>query len=249
MDLEANPRMQNPPAYRSTAEGDNAWVFSALREIARGIVALFPGFCEVVIHDLTDLEHSVVHIEGNITDRAVGSPMTDAGLRALRDGNVEQLLGYVTRTPGGKVLRCAAPFLKDDRGQYYAAMCINLDVSLLAALQSALRTVIPSAREEISEAFSSDAGDSLARMLQETAAVIGEPVSAMSRADRLRLVENLDREGAFQFRNAVPMIADFLGASRSTIYNYIKEVTTLSGRSQVDTTQSEANDHDLHAKN
>lgn len=224
MDFEFKPRAQNSPARQGTAKDAKALVFSALREIAKGIVTLFPGFCEVVIHDLTDLEHSVVHIEGNVTNRAVGSPMTDAGLRSLRDGNVERLLGYITRTPDGKVLRCAAPFFKDDEGRYYAAMCINLDVSLLAAVESALSAVIPPSDEnEIGEVFSSDVEDLLAYMLQETATAIGKPVSMMSTADRLRLVENLAREGAFQFRNAVPTIADFLSVSRSTIYNYIKE--------------------------
>lgn len=248
MNSETKPQPPNLPTSQVMTTSNKALIFSALREIARGIVVLFPpGFCEVVIHDLTDLEHSVVYIEGDVTNRTLGSPMTNAGVKALRDDNLEQLLGYVTRTPDGKTLRCSAPFLKDDEGKYYASMCINVDVSLLSTFQSALSAIIPPCENEVSEAFSTDIEDLLARMLQKATTAIGKPVNAMSRVDRLRVVENLEREGAFRFRNAVPMIANFLGVSRSTIYNYLKEVTRLS--ESLGLAQPEANGAGLGVEN
>lgn len=68
----------------------------------------------------------------------------------------------------------------------------------------------------------------LDRALDELLAVaeaeIGRPLPEMSRADRQRLVRFLDERGAFMLRKAVEQVADALGVSRFTVYNYLDSV-------------------------
>jgi len=198
-------------------------VFSALKEVAQSIAALFPGMCEIVVHDLIDMDHSAVFIAGNVTGRKIGSPMTDAGVKALRDGHLEKLQGYVTHTKDGRILRCSAPFIKDSQGNYFAAMAINVDVSVLAAFQNLVSGIFPLVEQPVDESFSNDLDEVITQKVTLAAAKLGTPVRGMDKQEKLKLVSILDQEGVFNWRNAVPKVAELLGVTRSTIYNYIKE--------------------------
>ena len=52
-------------------------------------------------------------------------------------------------------------------------------------------------------------------------AQLGAPLVDMSREDKQRAVRLLDDRGAFQLRKAVEEVADALGVSRFTVYNYL----------------------------
>ena len=56
-----------------------------LKRMARGIVGVFGKRCEVVIHDFNDITRSVVHIEGNVTNRSVGAPVTSGSSESERE--------------------------------------------------------------------------------------------------------------------------------------------------------------------
>jgi len=46
-------------------------------------------------------------------------------------------------------------------------------------------------------------------------------IAALSREDKQRAVRLLDERGAFQLRRSVELVADALGVSRFTVYNYL----------------------------
>jgi predicted transcriptional regulator YheO len=50
---------------------------------------------------------------------------------------------------------------------------------------------------------------------------LGARLAALSREDKQRAVRLLDERGAFQLRKAVEDVADALGVSRFTVYNYL----------------------------
>ena len=45
-----------------------------LKRLAKGIESVFGERCEVVIHDFSDITQSLVHMEGNVTNRTIGAP-------------------------------------------------------------------------------------------------------------------------------------------------------------------------------
>ncbi len=198
-------------------------VFSVLEDVARAIYSLFPGMCEVVIHDLTDLDSSTIHIVGDVTGRTIGSPMTDAGVRALQEGNLDQLLGYLTKTKDGRVLRCAAPFFKNKDGDYFAAMAINVDVTAFASVQRVVGGFLPSIDAQIEESFSTSLDELIVAKVKTAGSQIGKPLETMNRHDKMRLVNLLEQDGVFKWRNAVPAVAEILGVTRTTVYNYLKQ--------------------------
>lgn len=59
------------------------------------------------------------------------------------------------------------------------------------------------------------------RLVEGVVAEIGADFTALSREDKQRVVRMLDERGAFTMRRAVDQVADALGVSRITIYNYL----------------------------
>jgi predicted transcriptional regulator YheO len=89
--------------------------------------------CEIVIHDLSDPEKSVVAIEnGQLTGRNVGDSLDELGVQLLRQPPGKDLINYRTATRSGKVLCSSSVFLRDETGEIFGAFCINYDISMVA---------------------------------------------------------------------------------------------------------------------
>lgn len=63
--------------------------------------------------------------------------------------------------------------------------------------------------------------DALGHLIAQAESHIGRPLAEMTRADKQRLVGYLDERGAFALRKAVERVAEILGVSRFTVYNYL----------------------------
>jgi hypothetical protein len=61
----------------------------------------------------------------------------------------------------------------------------------------------------------------LDRLITGVERELGAPLAALSREDKQRAVRLLDERGAFTLRKAVEDVADALGVSRFTVYNYL----------------------------
>lgn len=118
---------------RQQLEKDGSQVFeigsrtSSLASVCEGIVALWGPRCEAILHDFSDLEHSVVHVSGNITGRAIGAPLTDLGLQVLTSASHDQdVLVYHAKAPNGALLKSVSILIRErPRGRIMGALCIN----------------------------------------------------------------------------------------------------------------------------
>ena len=102
-----------------------------LQRIADIVVATFGKFCEVAIHDFSDLKHSLVYISGDVTRRKPGAPITDLVLREWRRAGekVHDLANYKTITRNGRILKSSTIFLRNKHGKIIGAFCINFDMT------------------------------------------------------------------------------------------------------------------------
>jgi len=64
----------------------------------------------------------------------------------------------------------------------------------------------------------------LDRLIDGVEAELGGPLPTLSREDKQRAVRLLDERGAFILRRAVEDVADAMGVSRITIYNYLNAI-------------------------
>jgi hypothetical protein len=64
----------------------------------------------------------------------------------------------------------------------------------------------------------------LDRLIDTVEAELGGPLPTLSREDKQRAVRLLDERGAFILRRAVEDVADAMGVSRITVYNYLNAI-------------------------
>ncbi|MEV8437644.1 aminotransferase class V-fold PLP-dependent enzyme [Actinosynnema sp. NPDC051121] len=176
--------------------------------------ALGPG-TEVVLHDLGALPDSIIAIAGDLTGRKVGGPMTDLLLGLVRRGTTQDLAGYETYAPDGRVIHSSTVFLRDAEGVAVGCLCVNSDPGPNRRPDGAVSAV---------EAFPGDV-DTLQRLLVERAVTaVGVPVELMKKSHKSQVVRVLDEAGLFLIRDSVDYLAGVLGVTRYTIYNYLNEI-------------------------
>jgi HTH domain len=64
----------------------------------------------------------------------------------------------------------------------------------------------------------------LDRLIDAVEAELGGRLPTLNREDKQRAVRMLDQRGAFTLRRAVEDVADALGVSRITVYNYLNAI-------------------------
>lgn len=199
--------------------------FDLLKDVGLAITSLLGRCCEVVIHDTSDLEHSIIWVQGDVTGRRVGGMISDLGLEMLHRGELHPLFNYTTYTESGKTLRSASIWLRDQSGEIFGGFCINLDVTPILALREFSRDLAPDdARTDLSEAHPSDLGDMIDTMIAECEYRTGKPAGEMNKEQRVEVVRFLEARGAFRVRNSAVVVANRLGVTRKTIYNYLSEI-------------------------
>jgi len=74
------------------------------------------------------------------------------------------------------------------------------------------------------EIFADDINDVMEKMLSNAIKDVEKPIPYMEKNDKIKVIEYLDKKGAFMIKGAVDHTAEKLNVSRYTIYNYLKEV-------------------------
>ena len=203
-----------------------------LKPLTRAIVALFGPNCEALIHDLADLEHSIVWIEGSLTQRKIGGPITDVGLAQMRQKPLEEAFNYVSNTADGRVIKSTSVLFRGETGEPMLSLCINLDVTALRNAEHILHGITQySGEDSLSERFSDDINEVLESIIFECEREIGKSTAAMNKEEKVILVQKIDERGAFQIKKAIPLVARRLGVTRYTVYNYLNEARDLSDHS------------------
>jgi len=220
-----------PGSRRPGGAAERERLFDTLGRVAAMIQQLLGASCEVVLHDFADLEHSIVCIEGNVSGRSLGGAATDLLLSKVRDGGTDgDLHNYTTSLPGGRLTKSGSVFLRDESGKAYGAFCVNLEISQLIRFRKLLDGLISSADgDDVSEMLSDDIHETLQELVAEALYDLGEDVPLMSRESKVALVARLEQKGAFQVKRSMPIVADLLGLSRATLYNYLREARAGDG--------------------
>lgn len=199
----------------------------SLIPIADGINATVGPYSEIVIHDITQPDQSVVYIAGNVTNRQIGAPLTDLVLESYskHGDRCEDMLSYGTTTREGKTLRSSTIFVRDDNGIIVGCMCLNVDLSPMVAWKYFLETSLDTkAAGMVKETFATDVSEALNAIIKSVVEMYACPPGSLPREERLSVIEQLDAKGVFMVKGAIDQIANELGVSRYSIYNYLDEV-------------------------
>jgi len=94
-----------------------------------------PFACEVVLHDLSHPQHSVVYVAGDVTGRKVEQSFDHLVSEVLNSKNFKD--DYVANyffTKDEKLVKSSTAFIRDEHGEIIGAICVNVDASVAKSL-------------------------------------------------------------------------------------------------------------------
>lgn len=131
---------------------------------------------------------------------------------------------YINRTKEGRILRSSSKYFLDEQGNAVGSLCINYDITALVAGQSAMMKLTSLDKEEATrEVLTSNIDELLEILMMEAVESTGHTLDTLDKEDKVAVVRYLDNKGAFLIKKSAERVADFLGISRFTVYNYLNE--------------------------
>jgi predicted transcriptional regulator YheO len=204
--------------------------------VAEGLAEMLGPDCEVVLHDLSQMPHSIVAIEnGHVTGRRPGDAPTDQMLRSLRNSDDTPDVRLYVTSNDGKVLKSLAVTLRDDEGRPIGVLGVNLDVSDIVHAQRTLAAFATVAGPGSGDApvtkelFDGDIRDVLAGMIAATLTDMRKTPATMTRDEKMEVVARLEERGAFLVKRSAEQVAEALDLSRFTVFSYLKEIRRQTG--------------------
>ena len=208
---------------------------------------------EVVLHDLTDANHSIIAIEnGHISGRKVGAQLTNMALSVLRDKSYEEKDYRVNDygiSSSGKALRSNTLFIKHDQ-KLIGMLCINFDDSRYKSMAENImalahpqdfrehilqQLIEPSPENEPERASSPHNVDTAEKYGHSSDAValeaikkeldrLGVSPDRLTAKERMQVIAELEKQGIFYLKGIVKDVAIGLQCSQASVYRYMSQL-------------------------
>lgn len=194
--------------------------------LSKAIAAQFGKDCEVVVYDLKSCpaEHSIVAIEnGHVSGRRCGDGPSRLVLDALetKNGRAKDRLAFLTKGRNGKILKSSNVYLRDENGEIIGMLAINYDISLMVAMQHALKDLTKEGPDEIRQSEMTSVTALLDELIDQSIQLVGKPIALMNKSDKVRAIRYLKDSGAFLITKSGPKVCETFGISKYTLYSYI----------------------------
>ena len=206
-------------------------IFRSYFPIMKAIAGHFGHQCEVVIHDFTDFNRSIVAMAGNVTGRDLYAPLTQFIRKTLREKgeDVEDQIGYIAYFQG-KPFRCSTIFIREE-GKLVGCLSINYSVQEFFALKAITeqltmsRSVLQLKAEAKREYFARNVEDFVEHTFASVIQKKGfKDLSQLTKDERLEMIRELDATGIFSVKGTVEKLAGQMNVSKFTVYSYLEEI-------------------------
>ena len=193
-----------------------------LKQIAQGLGETFGPFCEVVVHDLQTPDHAIYAIHNNLSGRKVGDPATELGLARIADPAYPQVIAnYANHFPDGRQAKSTSIGIRNIEGQYVAALCMNVDLTLFQGVQTAMAQ-FTRVDCSVDESLEVDSAQSIRKRIDEFAGRSASTPRSLKADERRVLLRELKASGVLEMRKSMEVVAQHLGVSRAAAYSYLK---------------------------
>ena len=213
-------------------------ILNALRPLTELLSTVVGPNVEVVLHDLTKPEASIVAIaNGYISRRSVGDsilsgPRQDKGFASAklkltaRGQPFHSIIDdYNTVTAAGQHLHSTTALYRDSEGEPFAALCINVDLTIVEMTHAWLGRMLNPKREQQTPRQPNESPQVdvlIEEIISDAVAKFGKPVPLMNKEEKIHAVEVMLERGLFMVRGGVERAATALHVTRFTVYNYLE---------------------------
>jgi len=209
--------------------------------LTKFIASVLGPRCEVVLHDLEDVDHSIVAIEnGHISGRKIGDGLMDFALdrtfsqEALAEPFVSNLDG--SRTRDGRLLLFSTYYIRNEENELIGFLGVNHDITEIVQFKSYLDSELSRAFWLESEHLTDSGLDAnkvrsahdradyaLCNAIRELH-LDEKSISSFTKNDRVRIISFLNQGNLFELKGMVRIIAQRLEVSEPTVYRLLREV-------------------------
>jgi len=183
--------------------------------IADMIAATFGRHCEVVIHDLSIPQNSVIYaVNNHVTGRQVGQSFDHLIKQVLlsKQFKGDMTANYKTVTEDGRAVKSSTALIRDASGEVIGALCVNYDLSAMGPMKDFLNDFLPV--DNVVEIVD----DLIEKIISQT------DIATLKKKEKIRLIEFMESKGIFLIKGAMDKVADRLGISKVTVYSYLDEI-------------------------
>ncbi|MFX3633978.1 MAG: transcriptional regulator [Candidatus Pristimantibacillus sp.] len=209
--------------------------------MASFIAAIIGPKCEVVVHDISDPERSIIFIEnGHISGRKVGDASTDLVLKILKaEAYREQqfIANYKASSSQGQTFRSSTYFIKDSSSELAGLMCLNIDITHVEVAAEWINNILqggslippatlesPLEEKPTSEYLQGNVDDLLRHVITTVLGKVNIPPDRLSSHEKIDLVRELNEQGVFLLKGGVSQVAAALSISEPTMYRYLQKL-------------------------
>ena len=194
---------------------------------------------EVLLHDLTNLEHSIVKIRnGHISGRKEGDPCTDFALRIVQKPpeNKQYRTNYKSFHKNGAPMKSGTFFIRNANHEIIGLLCINIESTQYVQMKALLDSFFGVGPLDTQETPENGNGETLGKSIVETMDAIiaktvadfGGQTAVLSPERKEQIIHRLNDEGVFQLKGAVSKAAAALNMSEPSVYRYLNNLKKIS---------------------
>ncbi|MDR4887770.1 PAS domain-containing protein [Fredinandcohnia sp. QZ13] len=201
--------------------------------VAEVIAKTFGHDCEVVLHDLTVPQSSVVYtVNNHVTGRQVGQSFNHLITDVLLSQNFtnDYSANYYFHTDDGRLIKSSTLLIRNPDKKVIGALCINIDTTRITENINWLSSFIPQNPDlPLNPNYQQDRTNETEH-IQEIAhdlidKIIGtKPVEKLRRDEKVEMVRFMEQKGIFLIRGTIDRVAEKLNISKVTVYSYIEEI-------------------------
>ena len=193
------------------------------------IAEMFSPYLEVIVHDLTNPNQSIIAIFNNhITGRKIGDGTSDIGYKKLSNKLPDKIVNYSNKSPSGVDLKSSSLTIRNDDNEIIGSMGFNFDLSTFVNIKEFIDLFSKSVEMEelpkIEEFFMWNIKTEIQQAINKYFTMNKLQGKVLKREDKLKVISYMKDKGYFSKKGAKTTISESLAISRPTLYKYLKEI-------------------------
>lgn len=204
------------------------FIFDLHCQLAEAVAKLVGSHCEVVVHSLEDVNHSILKIVNNhVSGRPVGGPLTNLCFDLIKDSEktgIDVIGPYYSLSTAGKTIRSLTTIIRGEHNRPIGLLCFNMDLSV--PFDSLMREYLGDEKLKpfaVTEIYPRSLEELIHYMLEEAVNAANELKGASAAEKNTTAIQIMAKKGVFRFKGAIDIVSQELGVSRTTVYNYLRE--------------------------
>lgn len=192
---------------------------------------------EVLLHDISQPDSSILEVAGNLSRRKKGGPLTNMALKQIIDKKYltqEAEINYQSYTIDRKMCRSSSFYIKNDDNELIGLLCINVLVSDLIDMKQKLDkmiNIVPDSLATVEESTTKN-DEQLGQNLDELMTSLIDSVITkyedklpfLNIDERESIISELNDKGVFLLKGGVSEVAKAIDMSESSVYRYLSKI-------------------------